>query len=91
MSMGRKKIRIGELLVQNKVISEDQLTTALSDQKKTGLKLGRQLISAGYLDEDQFLSFLSKQLNIPCIDLNQYQVDAEMAHVLPETYARLST
>ena len=62
--MARKKIRIGELLVENKVISEAQLRTALETQKKTGLKLGRQLIEAGYVTEDRFHEFLSHQLEI---------------------------
>ena len=86
--MARKKIRIGELLVQNNVISEAQLETALADQKKTGLKLGRQLISGGFLEEDRFLSFLSEQLNIECVDLTEFNVDSELVKVMPETYAR---
>ncbi len=86
--MKRKKIRIGELLVQNGVISEEQLDTALADQKKTGLKLGRQLITAGYLDEDRLLNFLSEQLDIPCVDLTEFNVQGEVVKVLPETYAR---
>ncbi len=86
--MKRKKIRIGELLVSNGVISEDQLETALAEQKKTGLKLGRQLIAEGFLDEDGLLSFLSEQLDIPCVDLGQFNVQAEVVKTLPETYAR---
>ena len=86
--MASKKIRIGELLVQNQVISEEQLTTALTNQKKSGLKLGRQLISEGFLDEDRFLSFLSEQLRIPCIDLTAITIDSDVVKLMPETYAR---
>ena len=86
--MASKKIRIGELLVQNQVISEEQLTTALANQKKSGLKLGRQLISEGFLDEDRFLSFLSEQLRIPCIDLTAITIDSDVVKLMPETYAR---
>ncbi len=86
--MKRKKIRIGELLVQSEVITEEQLETALADQKKTGLKLGRQLITAGFLDEDHFLNFLSEQLDIPCVDLTDFNVQGEVVQILPETYAR---
>ena len=46
-----KKLRIGELLVANKIITEEQLETALGEQKKLGLKLGRTLIELGYIDE----------------------------------------
>ena len=86
--MARKRIRIGELLVQNHVISEAQLQVALSEQRKTGLKLGHQLIEAGYIDEEKFLSFLSQQLDIPNIDLEQYALQPKVVELLPETYAR---
>ena len=86
--MARKKIRIGELLVDNHVISEAQLQSALSEQKKTGLKLGRQLVEAGYIDEDKFLGFLSQQLDIPNVDLARYETRSAYVELLPETYAR---
>jgi len=86
--MPRKRIRIGELLVENRVISESQLQSALADQKKTGLKLGRQLIEAGYIDEDRFLEFLSQQLDVPLVDLAHYETHSQFVELLPETYAR---
>ena len=52
----KKKIRIGDLLVQNEVITEEQLSVALREQKSTGRKLGRTLIELGYLDEDTLLN-----------------------------------
>ena len=69
MSIHKQKIRIGDLLVQNDVITEEQLQTALVNQRETGLKLGRSLIELGFIEEDEFLSFLSKQLQIPFVDL----------------------
>ncbi|HPG27833.1 MAG TPA: MSHA biogenesis protein MshE, partial [Myxococcota bacterium] len=86
--MARKKIRIGELLVENQVISETQLRSALAEQKKSGLKLGRQLIEAGYVEEERFLSFLSQQLDIPLVDLARYEIRSATVELLPETYAR---
>lgn len=86
--MARKKVRIGELLVDNHVISEAQLQSALAEQKQTGLKLGRQLIEAGYVDEDRFLEFLSQQLDIPLVDLVHYETRPNVVELLPETYAR---
>ncbi len=86
--MARKKVRIGELLVGNGVITEAQLDGALAEQKKTGLKLGRQLIQSGAVDEDRFLSFLSEQLDIPCIQLAHYHLRSEVVQLLPETHAR---
>jgi MSHA biogenesis protein MshE len=51
MAEAKKKIRIGDLLVQNDVITEQQLMTALREQKNTGRKLGRTLIDLGYVEE----------------------------------------
>jgi len=84
----RKKIRIGDLLVEHKVISEEQLMTALADQKKSGRKLGRVLIENGFVKETQFLDFLSRQLQIPYIDLKHYKFNPEIVRMLPETHAR---
>jgi MSHA biogenesis protein MshE len=84
----RKKIRIGDLLVQNNVITESQLGSALAEQKKAGRKLGRTLIELGYLTEDDLLNFLSQQLEIPLIDLRAYRFDADTVRKLPETHAR---
>lgn len=84
----RKKIRIGDLLVQNKVISEAQLGTALTEQKRSGRKLGRTLIDLGYIEEEKLLRFLSQQLDIPFIDLRHYKVRPETVRLLAETHAR---
>ncbi len=83
-----KKIRIGDLLIEHKIISQEQLNTALADQKKSGRKLGRVLIENGYLAEDQLLDFLARQLNIPCIDLKRYHVKPEVVRLIPEAHAR---
>lgn len=83
-----KKIRIGDLLVQHDVITEEQLAKGLQQQKETGHKLGRVLIDQGYLGEDQFLEFLSKQLDIPFVDLRRFDFDTQLVQRLPESYAR---
>ena len=88
MNEPKKKIRIGDLLIQNGVITEDQLMTALGEQKKSGRKLGRTLIDLGYVDEDSLLTLLSKQLEIPFVQLRHYQFDQELVKRLPEALAR---
>ncbi len=88
MAEQKKKIRIGDLLVQEGVITEDQLMTALKEQKKTGTKLGKSLIDLGYMDEDSLLRFLSRQLGIPFVQLRHFQFDQELIKKLPETTAR---
>ena len=84
----RKKIRIGDLLVEHKIISEGQLTQALGEQKKSGHKLGRTLIELGFLSEEQLLQFLSRQLQLPFIDLKHYKYNIETVRLVPETVAR---
>ncbi len=83
-----RKIRIGDLLVENNIISAEQLQFALSEQRKSGSKLGRVLIDLGFLSEKQMLTFLSQQLNIPLIDLKLYSFDTNLIRKLPETHAR---
>ena len=84
----RKKIRLGDLLVEQGLITEDQLMQSLAAQKKTGQKLGRTLITSGLVTEEQMLELLSTQLQVPFIDLKQYNYDAETIQIIPETLAR---
>jgi len=84
----RKKIRLGDLLVESKVISEEQLQAALQEQKKTGRKLGRVLIENGFIEEDKVLEVLSRQLGTPYIDLKHYKFNPEVVKQLPELQAR---
>ncbi len=84
----RKKIRLGDLLIDHKLISQAQLEQALSDQKKSGQKLGHALISNGYLTEDQMLEALSEQLKIPFVDLLHYKFNPEIIKLIPEIQSR---
>ena len=84
----RKKIRIGELLVDNGIISNEQLDQALATQKNTGGKLGNTLVELGFVTSQQFHEFLASQLNLPFIDLKHYNYRPEIVRLLPETAAR---
>ena len=84
----RKKIRIGELLVQHRIITEEQLQTALAEQKRSGSKLGHTLVELGYLSKAGFLQFLAQQLQVPYIDLKRYQIKEDVVRLLPEIYIR---
>lgn len=88
MAIVKQKIRLGELLIQDDVITQVQLDTALARQKEQGQKLGRILVDLGYVSEEQYLSYLSQQLQIPFVDLRRYNFDVALIHLLPETYAR---
>jgi MSHA biogenesis protein MshE len=84
----RKKIRIGDLLVEHRVITQEQLEIALKEQRKLGRKLGQTLVTLGYISEASLLDFLSKQLSMPLIDLKGLELKSELVKKLPETVAR---
>lgn len=84
----RKKVRLGDLLIEHKLISQTQLEQALAEQKKSGQKLGRVLIDNGYLTEDQMLEALSKQLKIPFVDLLHYKFNPDVIKLIPEIQSR---
>ena len=88
MNIARKKLRLGDLLVESKIISQLQLDTALDEQRKLGRKLGRILVDKGYLTEDGLLTFLSRQLAVPFVELSHYQFEPTVIALLPEIYAR---
>jgi MSHA biogenesis protein MshE len=83
-----EKVRLGEILVQQKLLTEDQLSAALADQKRSGRKLGRVFVENGYVTEEQIGGALARQLNIPYINLKFYNINAEVVRLLPETAAR---
>jgi MSHA biogenesis protein MshE len=84
----RKKIRLGELLIEQKVITEAQLNQALVEQKKTGRKLGRVLTDLGIVQEQQLNDALARHLQIPFVELRQLTLDQAVVRLLPEALAR---
>ncbi|GGI85078.1 GspE/PulE family protein [Legionella impletisoli] len=83
-----KRIRLGELLLKEHLVDQATLDKASEQQKKSGKKFGRVLIDMGIIKEDQLLKLLAKQLDIPFIDLNYFDLDDALIQLLPETYAR---
>lgn len=83
-----EKIRLGEILVRQGLLTEEQLGQALTEQKVSGKKLGRVFIDSKYVTEDQISEALARQLNIPFINLRQYNLKPDVVQLLPETQAR---
>ncbi|GMR20968.1 MAG: MSHA fimbrial ATPase MshE [Gammaproteobacteria bacterium] len=83
-----RKVRIGDLLITNGIITPGQLTAALATQKQTGRKLGSVLVESGFVSEEQLLTLLAQQLQIPYIDLKRYHYDPDVVRLIPETHAR---
>jgi MSHA biogenesis protein MshE len=87
--MGRpEKIRLGDTLISQKVISQEQLRIALEQQKKSGRRLGRILIEQGFASDEQICEAISRQLNIPYVNLKTHNTSSELVRRLPETQAR---
>jgi MSHA biogenesis protein MshE len=83
-----EKVRLGEILVQQKLLSEEQLGLALADQKRTGRKLGRVFVENGFVTEEQISGAIARQLDIPYINLKFYNTSPDVVRLLPETQAR---
>jgi MSHA biogenesis protein MshE len=83
-----ERVRLVDLLVQQKLISNEQLRGALEDQTRSGRKLGRVLIESGYLSEDQIGEALARQLGVPFINLKYYNFNPAVTRKLPEAQAR---
>jgi MSHA biogenesis protein MshE len=88
MNLRRKKVRLGDLLIEQKLISEAQLAQALQEQKRTGRKLGRVLTDLGLVQEQQVHDVLSQSLQIPFVDLKQLNPDPAVVRLMPEALAR---
>jgi len=83
-----KKIQLGKILLQQNMITQEQLDTALTEQIASGKKLGDVLIERGFIKEDSLLQLIADQLKIPYIDLRNYSFNPEIVHLIPESYAR---
>jgi MSHA biogenesis protein MshE len=88
MAAPKLKMRLGDLLVHEHIISNEQLMQALNSQKTTGRKLGDTLIELGHIGERQLLEFLAQQLDVPFLDIRQRRIPGEVASLLSEIHAR---
>ncbi|MDO6635844.1 ATPase, T2SS/T4P/T4SS family [Pseudoalteromonas carrageenovora] len=82
------KMRLGDLLVHEQMITEAQLSQALNVQASSGRKLGATLISLGFIREPQLLRFLAQQLQVPFLDISQRKLSPDVSKLLSEVYAR---
>ncbi len=83
-----KKKRLGELLVEEGILSAEQLTAALETQKETSKSLGATLVILGYLSEDALYHFLAIQHGMEYVETGDIVVPSELLKICPETAAR---
>ncbi|MCF8009769.1 MAG: Flp pilus assembly complex ATPase component TadA [Clostridiales bacterium] len=86
--MPQTKLRLGDMLVQAGIITEEQIQEALSRQRSTGKRLGQQLLDDGFITQQDLTRVLEEQLGIESINLRQAAVDHAAARLIPENLAR---
>ena len=76
------KEKIGTLLTKANIITEEQLQSALEEQKRTGEKIGSTLINLGYVEAEMLVNFLSKQFKIPPVRLDDIKADESLISLI---------
>jgi type II secretory ATPase GspE/PulE/Tfp pilus assembly ATPase PilB-like protein len=88
MSEQRKKLRLGELLIQQGLITPDQLRIALTEQKNQQAPLGRLLVRLGFVTEAVIRDIMARTIGQESIDLTQVVVDGDALKLIPQDFAR---
>jgi type IV pilus assembly protein PilB len=86
--MAKEHKRLGDLLVEAKVISREDLEGAIAEHKRTGQLLGATLIKMGLVSEESLLLQLQRQLNLPLVDLNETVADEQALGMVKEEVAK---
>ncbi len=83
-----KSTQLGSVLVEQGLLSAEQLIEALADQKRSGLLLGRVLVERKYVTEEQGAQVMAEQLDVPYIDLRLFEASPDATDILTELQAR---
>jgi len=75
--------RLGTMLVKANIITQEQLDRALEEQRKSGGRLGTNLVKQGAVKEDDIAVFLSKQFGVPFVKLGELEVDQDVIRSVP--------
>ncbi len=82
------KDRLTEILINNKLITQEQLEQALSVQSEKGGKLSEIIVALKFIKENELASTLSEGLGLPLIDLKRFKIDPEVVKIIPVNIAR---
>ncbi len=83
-----EKIRLGDLLIQQGLLTDEQLRFALEEQKRSGRKLGRIVVESAFVTEEAISQALARQLRVSYVDLKHFNPKQELINLLPEAQAR---
>src|SRR5213596_2781902 len=79
--------KLGEILLREGLITQDQLKKALLEQKNTGMRLGYTLVKLGFVEETEISKMLARQYRMPAVDLSRFEVDPKIIKLLPPDVA----
>jgi type IV pilus assembly protein PilB len=82
------KKRLGEMLIEARLLAPEQFNQMLGEQKSSGLKLGQFLVRKGIVSESQIVDTLSRQLNLPKYHPDRYPIDVTLAGLIPADVAQ---
>jgi type II secretory ATPase GspE/PulE/Tfp pilus assembly ATPase PilB-like protein len=88
MAEQRRKLRLGELMIQQGLISQDQLRIALIEQEANNIPLGRQLVRLGFVSENMVRDLVAHTIGQESIDLNTVVADVDALTMVPEDFSR---
>ena len=88
MAEQRKKLRLGELLVQQGLITTDQLSIVLAEQRHNNIPMGRLLVRLGFVTESAIRDVMARTIGQESIDLAQVVADPEALKLVPQDFAR---
>ena len=88
MAEQRRKLRLGELMVQQGLISQDQLRIALIEQEQNDIPLGRQLVRLGFVSETMVRDLVAHTIGQESIDLTTVVADGDALKMVPEEFSR---
>jgi type IV pilus assembly protein PilB len=80
-------VRLGEILLKESLITQDQLEKALEFQRSNGGKLGSCLTKMGFITDDDITGVLSRQYGVPSINLKYYEIDPNVIKLIPQDTA----
>ena len=79
--------RIGELLLREGLVTQDQLNKALAEQRHNGTRVGYNLVKLGFVKETDLTRMLARQHRMPAVDLSRFEVDPKIIKLIPPDVA----
>src|SRR3989454_1234090 len=83
--------KLGEILLREGLIPQEQLRKALLEEKTTGMGLGYPLVKLGFIEETEVSKMLARQYRMPAVDLSRFEVDPKILKLLPPDIATKHT